>query len=69
MEHLKSGNCRSCGAAIVWLRAPSGKWMPTNAETVKDPKAEWFDYDTMTSHFATCLNPDAHRKPKEGKHD
>lgn len=22
--------CSSCGASIIWLRTPAGKWMPAN---------------------------------------
>ncbi len=26
-----TGTCSKCGAPIVWLRTPKGKWMPADA--------------------------------------
>lgn len=48
--------CRSCGAAIVWVRTTSGKAMPVNAgsATVGDLT---FEPGRHVSHFSTC--PDA----------
>ena len=31
---MKTGSCKSCGAAIVWIRTPGGKSMPCNATPV-----------------------------------
>ncbi len=28
---MRAGACRSCWAAIVWIKTPSGKAMPCNA--------------------------------------
>lgn len=55
--------CSSCGAAIIYLRTERGHWMPCNAETVgADDKI--FKAGVHVSHFATCANADAHRKPR-----
>lgn len=42
------GVCRSCGAAIFWVRSRGGKPMPLNRDG--------------SSHFADCPNAEAHRK-------
>lgn len=31
---MRSGTCRGCGAAIVWIRTPSGKAMPCDAAPI-----------------------------------
>ena len=34
---LKAGTCRTCGAPIIWaLTAKSNKWIPLDADPVKD---------------------------------
>lgn len=45
-----SARCRSCSALICWVRTPHGKRMPI------DPDG--------TSHFATCPQADAWRRPR-----
>lgn len=62
--------CRSCGAAILWVVTASGKRMPLDAspekrfviEPQEPPLA--LSRDTYVSHFSTCPNAAAHRKPK-----
>lgn len=49
------GLCRSCGADVIWVKTPAGKWMPV------DPAEEG---DEFVSHFATC--PDAAGWRKKG---
>ncbi len=68
--------CRSCGAAIRWVQTEAGKRMPVDAKPEKrlviDPLAVRLGADTPTarvvdtfaSHFSTCPNAAAHRKPK-----
>lgn len=56
-------SCRSCGAAIVFLRTASGKSMPINAETV-EASDETYEHGRHVSHFSTCTNPGAHRRPR-----
>lgn len=29
---MKKGNCRSCGAPILWHRTNKGKWMPLDPD-------------------------------------
>lgn len=62
--------CRSCGAPIVWVvMRPSGKRMPLDAKPEKRITLDMIDpgvaemTDTFVSHFATCPNAAAHRKP------
>ena len=31
---MREESCRSCGAAIVWIKTPGGKSMPCNAAPV-----------------------------------
>jgi len=31
---VRAGKCKGCGASIVWIKTPSGKSMPCNAEPV-----------------------------------
>lgn len=40
--------CRSCGAAIYWIKTRNGKNMPVNADG--------------SSHFSTCPNAEGHRR-------
>lgn len=63
--------CKSCGAEILWIITPAGKSMPLDA---KGESLWQLEPDTLMSarlvvvrksHFATCPNADAHRKPKE----
>lgn len=46
--------CRSCGAPILWCVTEKGKKMPVDVPTDDEP---------TTSHFATCPNAEAWRKP------
>lgn len=55
--------CRSCGAAIIWLKTSNGKNCPCDAATVAD-EDEVFDHRKHISHFATCPNADQHRRPR-----
>ena len=71
--------CRSCGAEIVWCVTESGKKMPADAEPSERGTLVLVDScggETLarvaecpgprmyTSHFATCPNAAAHRKPR-----
>lgn len=63
---MKTAECRSCKAAIVWLKTDRGKNMPVDADTVQDDGATVFDPDQgMVSHFATCASAAEHRRPKK----
>lgn len=55
--------CRSCGAAIVFLRTRAGKRIPVNADTVAVGDCE-FDHERHVSHFADCEQADRWRKPR-----
>lgn len=60
-------NCRSCGASIRWIKTHAGKNMPLNAAAQTfwlERDGDWFTEKGQTSHFATCPNADAHRKPR-----
>jgi hypothetical protein len=60
---MKGAKCRSCNAAIVWLKTSTGKNMPVDAATVL-PTDQTFEPPRHVSHFATCPEADKHRKPK-----
>lgn len=78
---LKTANCRSCGAPIVWMITGNNKNIPINAESVDESALEWFPpsttrreaqpafrYGEHSVHFETCPNADSHRKSR-GKTD
>ena len=55
--------CTSCQARIVFLTTSKGNPMPVDADTVEAQDQD-FDPSRHTSHFATCSNPDKHRKTR-----
>jgi len=73
-----SDSCRSCGAAITWVKTSAGKTMPVDAEPVADGNlviedgvvrylssnqvAMFVPANKYKSHFATCPNASEHRK-------
>lgn len=66
--------CRSCGAVIIWAQTENGKRIPLDAESekrfvalcrIEDDTPVVALRHTHLSHFATCPNASAHRKPKE----
>lgn len=76
---MSAATCRSCGASIVWATTPSGKVMPLDAFcstvgtirlnadgscTVMPALARVPGEPLHTSHFATCPDAAAHRKPR-----
>lgn len=46
----RPSKCKSCGARVFWVTTPNGKKMPANPDGV--------------SHFDTCVNAAAHRRPR-----
>lgn len=74
---MKTSQCRSCGADIIWTITANGKKMPVDAEPAERPQGV-FHLDeresgevhsrsaagelVYLSHFATCPNADQHRK-------
>jgi hypothetical protein len=63
---LRIKRCTSCQARIVFLTTSKGNAMPADADTVEADDQD-FDPSRHTSHFATCSNPDKHRKNRRGK--
>jgi len=61
---LRTVLCTSCGAQMIFLVTNTGHRMPVDAATVS-PEDTQFDHKRHKSHFATCTNPDRHRKPKK----
>jgi hypothetical protein len=68
--------CKSCGAQIRWAKTATGGSMPINPGLVDngnvviegDPpiaRVVAAGSGQFISHFATCPNADAHRKPKD----
>lgn len=73
-------SCRSCGAEIVWALSGNEKRMPVDAEPTAEGNVALVEVDgdlharvaaanlleepRYTSHFATCPNADAHRRPR-----
>jgi hypothetical protein len=79
LPHRMSTNCRSCGADILWVWSIRHKKMPVDAEPSERGnliltdapgggsmavRARDGDRELYTSHFATCPNAKAHRKPR-----
>lgn len=61
-------NCKSCGAPIKWIQNPNGKSVPLDAKPkmvyVHDKEKDRWDLRSgYETHFATCPNASAHRKP------
>jgi hypothetical protein len=55
--------CKSCQARIIFLPTSGGTPMPVDADTVEHDD-ELFNAARHVSHFATCSDPAAHRKPR-----
>jgi hypothetical protein len=62
-KKMKTSECRSCGAEIVWIKTELGKWMPVDADTITEGD-EVFDPGEHVSHFSTCPDAGAHRRPR-----
>lgn len=59
--------CKSCGAAVLFVRTAGGKSMPVDAKPEKrivlgSRTQVAHVLDTYVSHFATCPNADQHRR-------
>lgn len=59
--------CKRCGAEIVIIKGPNGKWMPFDAKPKKvwylDPKKnEARQFPCHEPHWATCPNASEFRK-------
>lgn len=66
-----AGTCRSCNAAILWVKTESGKSMPLDAKSEKRVVIVGAGalesvqvVDTYVSHFSTCPNAAQHRKAR-----
>ena len=68
----KISNCSSCHAPVIWIKTTSGKNMPLDAKPIKGSgfgisngtASKAYPGPNYESHFATCPNADAHRKPR-----
>jgi len=63
------GQCRGCGAAILWIQTPAGKRTPIDAIPLTGwaYSAEWGAWrliEVHVSHFATCPQAEQFRKKK-----
>lgn len=60
--------CSSCGAEVLFVTmAKSGKSMPVNPDSREKrvaigPKGKALVLDTFVAHWATCTNPNQHRR-------
>lgn len=74
---MNESKCRSCGAAIIWVKTPKGSSMPLDAlpnprgnivldgDGCTGPAKPLEQAETRTrymSHFATCPFAGSHRK-------
>lgn len=69
---MRTTECRSCGAAIVWTETEKGARMPVDADSIKrgvvlnadktKSAVRW----VATSHFETCPNAGQHRRSNGG---
>lgn len=58
--------CKTCGKTIIWLKTAHGKNIPVDAKEGVE-ETHTFDPKQHTSHFATCPQANAHRKPRGEK--
>lgn len=57
--------CRSCKAAIYWVRTEAQKLMPVDCDEKHGGYAPTREADGVgVSHFATCPNAAQHRRAK-----
>jgi hypothetical protein len=62
---VRTRECRSCGATVVWMVTGRGRNIPVDADSVDEAELEFdevtglplFHYGEHQSHFETC--PDA----------
>ena len=59
---MKTTECRSCGAEIVFLKTQRGSHIPVDAETVTEGDELFDPKGSHASHFATCDDPGRFRK-------
>ena len=72
-----SSTCKSCGAPVIWKVTEGGKKIPIDPEPCEDGNLILFGTgahplsmmkiwtgDKYKSHFATCPNAAAHRRPR-----
>jgi hypothetical protein len=79
---MKTVNCRSCGAQMIFARTKKGAMMPLDATPVADGKyviieqedglwalsaGEDFAGERYNSHYKTCLTPARFSKKKKRK--
>lgn len=66
-----AGRCKSCGAAIRWIKTVNGKNHPLDAQPEKRwvlvydelrKEEGWSLQEAYTSHFATCPHAAQHRR-------
>ena len=68
---MRVGACTSCGAAIIWAVTEAGKRTPVDAKAerrivlddTEDPPIAVV-MPTHQSHWASCPNAAAHRRPR-----
>lgn len=65
MYFMKTRNCKSCGAEIVWLKTNNNKNIPVDRNSIIDEDATIFDPNQMISHFATCPDSEKWREKKK----
>lgn len=63
------GQCRSCGASIVWVTMKSGKKAPLDSKPEKrvvlhPTTGKGHVVDAYVSHFVTCPDRDQHRRER-----
>lgn len=67
---MRSGTCRGCGAAIVWIRMPSGKAMPCDAAPIyyiKKPRSGSKKIVTPNGEVISCeYTEDPHKATGTG---
>lgn len=65
------GECRSCGAEVIWVETEKGRRMPVDAESTEGGNIVLVDgvakyvkagEGTHVSHFVTCPNAKSHRR-------
>jgi hypothetical protein len=65
--HHHHATCKSCGAALVWIKTEAGRLMPCDPNLVTVVTEDGRTVRGRIPHWSTCPQADQHRKPREAK--
>lgn len=62
---LEPANCKSCGAAIIWVTTAKGRPSPLDAARRAITTKDGHTYVGHESHFSSCPSRDRHRMARK----